>query len=79
MVFIEMAMINLEEWKMTDTGYVRTVESTDILLPSALRADIYDWCWEKSILVALEGTMAGMDVWSVKDEKQRMWLQLRWQ
>ncbi len=72
-------MINLEEWKMTDKGYVRTVDSTDIMLPATLRAEVYDWCWEKSILVALEGIMAGMDVWSVKDEKHRMWFKLRWQ
>lgn len=72
-------MINLEEWKMTDKGYVRTVDSTDIMLPAALRAEVYDWCWEKNILVALEGIMAGMDVWSVKDEKHRMWFTLRWE
>jgi hypothetical protein len=78
-VSVEVSMINLEEWKMTDKGYVRTVDSTDIMLPAALRAEVYDWCWEKSILVALEGIMAGMDVWSVKDEKHRMWFKLRWQ
>ena len=79
MVYVEVVVINLEEWKMTDTGYVRTVESTDIMLPSTLRADIYDWCWEKSILVALEGIMAGMDVWHIPNPKHRMWFKLRWQ
>jgi hypothetical protein len=79
MVSVEVSVINLEEWKMTDTGYVRTIESTDILLPSLLRAEVYDWCWEKSILVALEGIMAGMDVWQIRDEKYRMWFKLRWQ
>jgi hypothetical protein len=78
MVSVEVSMINLEEWKMTDKGYVRTVESTDIMLPSSLRAEVYDWCWEKSILVALEGIMAGMDVWRVNDGKHRMWFKLRW-
>ena len=78
MVSVEVSMINLAEWKMTDTGYVRTVESTDIMLPSSLRAEVYDWCWEKSILVALEGIMAGMDVWQIPDEKHRMWFMLRW-
>ena len=71
-------MINLEEWKMTDKGYIRAVDSTDILLPAAVRAEVYDWCWEKSILVALEGIMAGMDVWQIRDEKHRMWFKLRW-
>jgi hypothetical protein len=77
-VSVEVSMINLEEWKMTDKGYVRTVDSTDIMLPAALRAEVYDWCWEKSILVALEGIMAGMDVWQIRDEKHRMWFKLRW-
>lgn len=71
-------MINLAEWKMTDKGYVRTVDSTDFDLLSALRADIYDWCWEKNIIVALEGVMMGTDVWHVEDEKQRVWFKLRW-
>jgi hypothetical protein len=78
MVSVEVSMINLEEWKMTDKGYVRAVESTDIMLPSSLRAEVYDWCWEKSILVALEGIMAGMDVWQIRDKKHRMWFTLRW-
>ena len=78
MVSVEVSMINLEEWKMTDKGYIRTVDSTDILLPAAVRAEVYDWCWEKSILVALEGIMAGMDVWQIRDEKHRMWFKLRW-
>jgi hypothetical protein len=78
-VSVEVSMINLEEWRMTDKGYIRTVESTDIMLPSSLRAEVYDWCWEKSILVALEGIMAGMDVWQIRDEKHRMWFKLRWQ
>ena len=71
-------MINLEEWKMTDKGYVRTVDSTDILLPATLRADVYDWCWEKSIIIALEGVMAGMDVWQVQNPQHRVWFKLRW-
>ena len=36
-------MINLDEWKMTDKGYIRTGDSTDIMLPAALRAEVYDW------------------------------------
>ncbi len=71
-------MINLNEWRMTDKGYVRTVDSTDIMLPSELRADIYDWCWEQGILVSLEGVMMGTDVWQICNKKHRMWFILRW-
>jgi len=71
-------VINLEEWKMTDKGYVRTVDSTDILLPATIRADVYDWCWSQGILVVLQGVMAGMDVWQIPNENHRMWFQLRW-
>lgn len=71
-------MINLAEWRMTDKGYVCTVDSSDIMLPSDLRADIYDWCWQQGILVVLEGIMVGMDVWQIRNEKHRMWFILRW-
>ena len=71
-------MINLDEWRMTDKGYVRTVDSSDIMLPSTLRADVYDWCWQQGILVALEGVMIGTDVWQICNEKHRMWFMLRW-
>jgi hypothetical protein len=72
-------MIDLDEWRMTDNGYVRTVDSTDILLPAALRADIYDWCWQQGIIAALEGIMMGTDVWAIPNEKHRVWFILRWQ
>jgi hypothetical protein len=71
-------MINLEEWTMTDKGYIRTGDSTDIMLPATLRAEVYDWCWAQGMLVALEGIMAGMDVWRIRDEKHRMWFRLKW-
>ena len=71
-------MINLDEWKMTDKGYIRTGDSTDIMLPAALRAEVYDWCWSQGILVALQGIMAGMDVWQIRNEKHRMWFKMRW-
>jgi len=71
-------MINLEEWKMTDKGYVRTVDSTDIYLPATLRAEVYDWCWSQGIIAALEGIMAGMDIWAIDEPKHRIWFKLRW-
>ena len=71
-------MINLEEWKMTDKGYIRTGDSTDIMLPATLRAEVYDWCWAQGILVALQGIMAGMDVWQIRNENHRIWFKLRW-
>ena len=71
-------MINLDEWKMTDKGYIRTGDSTDIMLPATLRAEVYDWCWAQGILVALQGIMAGMDVWQIRNENHRIWFKLRW-
>lgn len=71
-------MINLEEWRMTEHGYVRTVDSTDIMLPTNLRADVYDWCWSQGIVACVEGVMIGTDVWAIDDPKHRVWFILRW-
>jgi hypothetical protein len=71
-------MINLDEWRMTEHGYVRTVASTDIMLPADQRADVYDWCWAQGIVATLEGVMAGTDIWAIDDSQHRVWFRLRW-
>jgi hypothetical protein len=60
-------------------GYVLSYDSKDILVPSAQRQAAWDWAEQQGIL--LEGHkygIAGMDVWRVRDEEQRVRFILRW-
>jgi len=61
-------------------GYVLNYDSRDIPLPCSLRESIWSWCEQQQI--QLEGHrygVAGMDIWRVKNDEQRMRFRLRWQ
>lgn len=63
----------------TDTrGYVFMGDSRDIAVPYNKRQEVFDWCGENKITVEYQGTMAGTDLWRIRDEQQRVWFSLRW-
>lgn len=73
-------MIELTHWKYSSLNgkYDRVVHTNEIDLPYIVREEVYDWCMKNNINVEYQGTMMGTDVWSVNDEKQRLWFILRW-
>ena len=71
-------MINLTEWRWAGSNYVRVINTTDVDMPYTKREEIYNWCSEHNIEIEFQGTMMGTDVWRVPDEKNRMWLILKW-
>lgn len=62
-----------------EKGRVKLVgDNRDIAVPYKLRADVWDWCHDNKINVNYQGSLAGIDLWRVVDEKQRLWFALRW-
>jgi hypothetical protein len=60
-------------------GYVLNYDSKDIPLPSTIRQEVWDWSEKHGIV--LEGHkygVAGMDIWRIRDEEQRVRFILRW-
>jgi len=60
-------------------GYVLSHDSRDIPLPCELRKTVREWCEKQNI--RLEGhkyNVAGVDIWRVKDDEQRVRFLLRW-
>lgn len=62
-----------------EKGRVKLIgDSRDIAVSYKLRADVWDWCQDNDIDVNYQGSLAGVDLWRVVDEKHRMWFALRW-
>lgn len=60
-------------------GRVKLVgDSRDIAVLYDRRNQVWNWCQENDISVTYEGSLAGIDLWRIKDEQQRMWFALRW-
>ena len=60
-------------------GRVKLVgDSRDIAVSYDKRKQVWNWCYENNITVSYEGSLAGIDLWRVKDEQQRSWFALRW-
>ena len=61
------------------SGYAVTIDSRDIPLSSYIRQEVWDWSEKQGI--QLEGhqyNINGLDVWRVRDDRQRMLFLLKW-
>lgn len=62
-----------------EKGKVKLVgDNRDIAVPYDRRYHVWAWCQENNISVTYEGSLAGTDLWRVKDDEQRVWFTLRW-
>ena len=59
-------------------GYVLMGDERDIGVATWYRDAVWQWCADKDIELEYQGTMSGIDLWRVKNDKHRMWFQLRW-
>ncbi len=60
-------------------GYMLSIDSRDIPLPSSIRKEVWDWSQNNDIF--LEGHkygIEGWDIWRVRDDEQRVRFILRW-
>jgi hypothetical protein len=62
-----------------EKGRVKLVgDNRDIAVPYDQRLQVWNWCHENNITVTYEGSLAGIDLWRIKDETHRIWFALRW-
>ena len=62
-----------------EKGRVKLIgDERDVGVAKELRNDVLTWCDDNDIVFLFQGSMAGTDVWRVKDEPQRAWFVLRW-
>jgi len=62
-----------------EKGRVRLVgDERDIGVPTWHRDAVWKWCEDSSIKLEYQGTLKGIDLWRIKNEKHRMWFRLRW-
>ena len=54
-------------------------DERDIGVISNYRQDVWDWCDANNVDLEYQGTLGGLDVWRIKNEKQRTAFILRWQ
>ena len=53
-------------------------DERDISVATWHRDAVWKWCEDKGIGLEYQGTLNGIDLWRVRDEKHRMWFVLRW-
>ena len=62
-----------------EKGKVKLVgDSRDIAVSYDKRKQVWNWCHENDITVTYEGSLAGTDLWRVKNDEQRAWFILKW-
>ena len=71
-------MTKLKDHVIDERGYVLIGDSRGITVPYSLRQEVYKWAGKYKIIVEYQGSLAGMDLWYIKDEKHRNWFTLRW-
>jgi len=60
------------------SGYVLMGDEKDVAVSYSKRQEVYEWCGANKITVEYQGSLAGVDVWRIRDDQQRMWFTLRW-
>lgn len=62
-----------------EKGRVRLMgDERDIGVVSNYRQDVWQWCDANDIDLEYQGSLAGTDLWRIKDEQQRVMFLLRW-
>lgn len=62
-----------------EKGRVKLVgDERDIGIVSNYREDVWAWCHANGINLEYQGTLGKMDLWRVRDERQRVAFLLRW-
>lgn len=59
-------------------GYTLTGDSRGIIVDSRLRGQVWTWAWDNQIEIEYHGTLAGRDLWYVKNDQHRTAFALRW-
>ena len=76
-VCVEVVMMGTRVF--AEKGRVKLVgDERDIGIVSNYREDVWAWCDANNINLEYQGTLGKMDLWRVRDERQRVMFLLRW-
>ena len=70
--------MNVKEFAHDARGYVLMGAERDVGVATWWRDHVLAWCRDNGIELEYQGTMAGTDVWRVRDERQRVAFLLKW-
>jgi hypothetical protein len=59
-------------------GYVLRGDSRGITVPWGNRVEVWTWCDKNNITVEYKGSLDKMDLWYVKNDRDRALFALRW-
>lgn len=71
-------MSDLVNHVVTKNGYMLTGDRRGIVTPYVSRHEVWNWAIENEITIEFQGSLAGHDLWYVKNDKDRLWFILRW-
>lgn len=74
----ERIIVGTKQFAQDARGYVLMGDERDIGVATWDRDAVWTWCENNGINIEYQGTLAGTDVWRVRDEKQRVMFILRW-
>ena len=70
--------MNRKDFAHDASGYVLMGDEKEVAVSYSQRQAVYEWCGANKITIEYQGTLAGTDVWRVRDDQQRAWFTLRW-
>lgn len=70
--------MTLVDHVVTDQGVALSGDSRGILTPWQLRTEVWQWATDHGIEIEYQGSLAGRDLWYVRDDAHRAWFALRW-
>ena len=72
-------MSKIVDHVIDERGYALMGDSRGILVDWQSREDVWRWAVDNNIVIEYRGSLAGKDLWYVKDDQHRVWFALRWQ
>jgi hypothetical protein len=77
-MYVEVVMSTVVDHVTDSRGYVLRGDSRGILVDWQQRQAVWDWADQQNITVQYQGTLAGVDLWYVRDDQDRAFFALRW-
>ena len=68
----------IKEFAQDARGYVFMSDERNIATAYPDRQAVYEWAGANGITIEYQGTLGGVDVWSVPNERQRVLFLLKW-
>lgn len=67
-----------KEFVHDSRGYVLMADERDVAVSYSKRQDVHSWASEQNMTIEYQGTLAGTDVWRIRNEQHRAWFIMKW-